>query len=160
MATRKHVLRAETPKGTPVMKRAIRPLVAVMAILLVLAVFPQRNSAGNGVDGYAWLAWNNDLRQLYLLSFLHAYRSGFADACLAASDIAKDWTIREIRACEDRQMSFSRDLPDLNRDITDFYREYPEDQSLGLDVLLRQFSDRKHRSPKEVHTLLENKQPL
>ena len=141
-------------------------LVGVLLMIVVVSgaavlVLPQRHSAAHGIDGYAWLSWSNDSRQLYLLGFLHAYRMGFADACLAASDVAKSqWTINEISACKEKQMSFSRDLPDLNKAITDFYQQYADDRALELDVLLRQFSDQKHRSAKEIHALLEAKEPL
>jgi len=154
--TRKHVL-----KGVIVKKRIIHPALIVAAILLGLVIVPQRNSAGHGLDGYEWLSWSNDSRQLYLLSFLHAYRLGFSEACVAANDVGKlQWTIKEINACEEKQMSFSSDLPDLNKAVTEFYREYPDDRALALDVLLRQFSDQKHRSAKEIHALLEAKEPL
>ena len=141
--------------------RLIGLLLMTGLILLVVVVVPQRHSAAHGIDGYAWLSWSNDSRQLYLLGFLHAYRMGFADACLAANDIAKSqWTINEISACKDKGMSFSRDLPDLNKAITEFYQQYTGDRGLELDVLLRQFSDQKHRSAKEIHALLEAKEPL
>ena len=142
-------------------KRTIFVALIVAVILLGVAIVPQRNSAGHGLDGYEWLSWSNDLRQLYLLSFLHAYRLGFSEACLAANDVGKlQWTIKEINACEEKQMSFSRDLPELNKAVTEFYQQYPDDRALELDVLLRQFSDQKHRSAKEIHALLEAKKSL
>jgi Mg2+ and Co2+ transporter CorA len=136
-------------------------LLSIGVISLLLVVLPQRHSLAHGIDGYAWLSWSNDSRQLYLLGFLHAYRMGFADACLAAGDVSKPkWTINEIGACKEKEMSFSRDLPDLNKAITHFYQQYADDRGLELDVLLRQFSDQKHRSAKEIHTMLEAREPL
>ena len=142
-------------------KRAARLTVIVVATLLIMTIRPAGRFAGNGFDGYAWLSWSNDSRQLYLAAFLHAYRLGVSDACHSASEIGKpDWTIREIVACEERQMSFSLDLPNLDREVTEFYQAYPEDQPLGLDVLLRQFSDQKRRTAAEVHTLFKNNKPM
>jgi hypothetical protein len=139
-----------------VKKRTIYVALIVSAALLGAAIVPDRNTAGHGLDGYEWLSWSNDLRQLYLLSFLHAYRLGFSEGCLAAEDVGKlQWTIKEINACEEKQMSFSRDLPDLNKAITDFYQQYADDRSVELDFVLRQFSDKNHRSASEIHAILK-----
>ena len=145
--------------------RLVRALFISFVICVMVVIFPQqRQAAAHGIDGYAWLSWSYDSRQLYLVGFLHAYRMGFADACIAASDVAKSqksqWTINEISTCKEKQMSFSRDLPDLNKAITDFYQKYADERALELDVLLRQFSDQKHRSAEEIHALLDANKPL
>ena len=142
-------------------KRTIHITLLVAAIIWGAAIVPERSSAGNGLDGHEWLSWSNDSRQLYLLSFLHAYRLGFSEACLAANDIGNlKWTIKEINACEEKQMRFSRDLPELNKEISDFYQRYADDRNVGIDVMLRQFSDQKHRSASEIDALIKANSPL
>lgn len=136
-------------------------LIGTLLFTLGTVVVWQRSSQAHGTDGYAWLSWNNDARQFYILGFLQAYLRGFVQGCLAADDIAiPRWTVKEINACEDKQMRYSRDLQILITEITQFYKEYPEDRSLELDVLLMQFSDQKNRSPKQIHELLQKNQPL
>jgi hypothetical protein len=107
-------------------------------------------------EGDAWLKWNQNRREAYVRGYIIGYTDGFVRACEEAASFAPRPTRPgfdnfPVNKCLDRKWNFSKGI-DLSKDITAFYKRYPENRNLFFEEILEQLGQGKsleyiHRNP-------------
>jgi len=104
-------------------------------------------------EGDTWLKWSQNRREAYVRGFIIGYTDGFLHACEEAASFAPRPTEPgfenfPLNKCLDRKWNFSKGI-DLSKDVTAFYKRYPENRNLYFEEILEELGQGK--SLEEIH---------
>jgi hypothetical protein len=124
----------------------------VLSGLVPTAALAQRTCC----EGYTWLKWGQNRREAYVRGFIRGYYDGFFHACEEEASFAPRQTEPgfenfPLTKCLDRRWNFSKGI-DLSKDVTAFYKRYPENRNLYFVEILEELGQGKslediHRNP-------------
>jgi hypothetical protein len=134
----------------------IVPILAIFIYVIGADQVPKVTMTGN-TDGRDWLNWPAESREFYVAGYLHGYSEGFTEACHAAEGVS---TVVQVSNCLHSRLTYSRLPQTLSRQITEFYRAYPQDKNINVLLLVRQFSEQNNRSAEVIHERLQSGKPL
>lgn len=133
----------------------IRSLLILAAVVILLAVTPNLSMAQRECcEGNDWLKWNQDRQNSYVRGFIEGYYSGYLHACeegtrkLSAAAGVKAEEKPATDYCLERKSAFSKGIA-LSKDVTRFYKRYPENRDLLINELLEDFG--KGKSIEDIH---------
>jgi hypothetical protein len=136
------------------------------AFLFLLSTFmvdilnPQQNRIRSvttgGPQGSVWLQWDERTRLGFVRGYLLAISVGYRDGCFWYDDFvrlpqeAKNPAELPFAKCLASGLKFSQTPEYYSKQLTTFYKSYPQDTRLPLDELLRSISDSQNKSLKEI----------
>ncbi|HEY3929313.1 MAG TPA: hypothetical protein VGL89_13145 [Candidatus Koribacter sp.] len=87
-----------------------------------------------------WLKWNNDRRESYMWGYMIGYSHAYWDGCRQAMKALPGGATSESieRSCRSRQPDFSGGTTYWARQVTQFYKTYPNDRDIAIDGILDQ----------------------
>jgi hypothetical protein len=122
-----------------------RKLFYGFAFLVLLAMWcgGARTAAAerNCCEGDTWLKWSQQTRWAYIQAFTEGYASGYLTGCengidqVAARPQEPGFENFPINKCLDKKLDFSKSS-DLSRDVTTFYKRYPENRIVFIQEVL------------------------
>ena len=104
-------------------------------------------------EGDSWLKWTPEHRNTYVSAFVQGYYIGHIHAC---GEGPKHWfgptqpglDNSPVNKCLDRKWDFTKGV-DLSRDVTAFYKRYPENRILLIKEVLIELG--KGRRIEDIH---------
>jgi hypothetical protein len=118
-----------------------------LALTLILTYAAAQRVPSQPRTGEDWLALTPALRTYFIDAYVSGYLSGKVDACIAASElfeVGKSYTNLDDlpdRRCYRKAPSYSRNLDDYVKTITDFYTQYPQFRGISEFELMHILTD-------------------
>jgi hypothetical protein len=133
-------------------KRNATQLVSVVA-LIVLSIVPCSSWAQRYCcEGESWLKWSQGRREAYVSAYIDGYYDGYIGGCQEGTKhlepTAPGLEEFPVNKCLNRKSDFTKGI-DLSRDVTAFYRRYPENRNLLIKEILEELG--KGRSIADIH---------
>jgi hypothetical protein len=105
-------------------------------------------------EGDDWLRWNQPRRDAYVSGYILGYYRGYELGCEhGLENGARSATPSSENSpggiCSDKGFDFSKGSDYFSKEVTAFYRQYPENRDLLIDELLDQLG--KGDSTKAIH---------
>ena len=129
---------------------AIRSAVVVLVLSFIASLtWAQRECC----EGESWLRWSPERCDAYVSGYIQGYYGGFIDGCEQGtkhvSGPAEPGVENfPVNKCIDQKWDFTKGI-DLSRDITTFYKRYPENRNLLIKEILEELG--KGRSLEDIH---------
>lgn len=116
---------------------------------------PSKRTASN--PGKMWLSWTPNQRDSFILGYLWAYHDGFHSGCREYFDsnppkVIVDLQHSPLQKCILQELRYSHAVAFYETEITQFYKQFPDDSEVPLPRLLQAFSDSRHESAQQIHT--------
>jgi hypothetical protein len=117
--------------------------------------FPETRSMS---QAKLWLHWSTPERIAFLRGFVVAYRPALLRGCEFALDHLKganpkgEQTLADASLCFKQEEAFDKPVEDYEQLMTNFYKQYPDDDDVPLKFLLLELAA--HRSPNDIHSSL------
>jgi hypothetical protein len=117
--------------------------------------FPETRSMS---QAKLWLHWSTPERLTFLRGFVVAYRPALLRGCEFALDQLKssnpkgEQNLADTSVCFKQEEAFDKPVEDYEQLMTNFYKQYPDDDDVPLKFLLLELAA--HRSPNDIHSSL------
>lgn len=127
----------------------------IMSVVLIGIVHGLRHQGPD--EGSLWLNWDQSAKRAFVGGYLEGYREGHTDGCshypAPKIEIELNRPAEELPTakCSELMPKFNQDFDKYVNRITEFYRLYPAERTVGLTILLNKLSDSENLTAEQVH---------
>jgi hypothetical protein len=114
-------------------------------------------------EGTVWLRWDKRTRLGFVRGYLMGIGAGNRGGCFSYDNLSKssesvtDPTNTPLAHCLKIAPTFSKPPEEYQKEMTEFYRTYPDDRGLNLESLLRQLSDQESKNLRGIDDWFKNR---
>jgi hypothetical protein len=126
---------------------------AFIVFVILSFITPLTHAQRDSSEAKSWLRWSQKRREAYVVGYVEGYYRGYSLGCQEGT---RDWPGPlqpgfdnfPVNKCLDQKLDLTKGI-DLTKDVTTFYRRYPENRDLLIKEILEELG--KGRSLEEIH---------
>ncbi len=129
-----------------------RPILLARFLTIVILMSSMLWGQRPCCEGNLWLKWTKDRRESYVWGYMTGYSHAFWKGCRLAIQARPKGTAAEEAnsACRAHEPDFSKGTDYWAKQVTDFYKTFPEDRDIYIDEVLEQLGN--GQSLEQIHT--------